>query len=146
MKIILLQDVKSLGKKGEVKDVAEGYARNFLFPKGLAGVATSDAIKNVETKQQKEKIQKEEEKKKNAVLLSEIKNKKIIIQAPEKKGKLFGSVTAKDISKEFKKQNLNVLPTSIIIKETIKKIGEHEIGIKLAQGFEAKIVIEIKGK
>ncbi|HRY82163.1 MAG TPA: 50S ribosomal protein L9 [Candidatus Moranbacteria bacterium] len=145
MKIILLQDIKNLGKKGDVKEVAEGYAQNFLMPKKLAEIATEGAIKKAEIQKEKEKSAKMAEMEELKNLANKLKNKKISISAKEKGGKLFGSITAKNIEAELKKEGLNILPSSIIIKEAIKKVGEYEIEIKLSEEIKEKIRVEIKG-
>ncbi|KKT94936.1 MAG: ribosomal protein L9, large subunit ribosomal protein L9, partial [Parcubacteria group bacterium GW2011_GWC1_45_14] len=97
MKVVLLQDVKKIGKKGEIKDVSDGYARNFLLAKGLGVAATPAAIEKV--KQQENKQKQELEQKKDTVrkLASSLDGKAVTIKVKAKDGKLFGSVTAKDI-------------------------------------------------
>ncbi len=146
MKIILLQDLKNIGKKGDVKEVTDGYARNFLLPQKIAQRATEEAIK-------KNEIQKKEAVKKQAIdkqvseeLLKKLQKKEFVIATRQKKGKLFGSITAKKIAEVFKKEDLAISADCIIIKKNIKKIGEHEIEIKLKAGVEGKVKIEVKGK
>ncbi|PIP27974.1 MAG: 50S ribosomal protein L9 [Candidatus Moranbacteria bacterium CG23_combo_of_CG06-09_8_20_14_all_35_22] len=145
MKIILFQDIKSLGKKGDIKEVAEGYARNFLFPKKIAQIATESAIKQMEIQKEREKSLELAKNIELKSLAEKIKGKKIVITAKEKNGKLFGSITIKNIEEALKKEGLNILPSSIIIKEVIKKVGEYEIEIKLTEKIKEKIKIEIKG-
>ncbi|MDO9231825.1 MAG: 50S ribosomal protein L9 [bacterium] len=145
MKIILLQDVKSLGKKGDVKEVAEGYAQNFLLPKKLAGVATESAVKFFQSQKEKEQKNKLAETERLRNLASVLKGKKITIEAKEKKGKLFGSITVKNIEEALKKEGLNILANSIIIKQAIKKVGEYEIEIKLSEEIREKIKLEVRG-
>ncbi len=146
MKIILLQDLKNIGKKGDVKEVTDGYARNFLLPQKIAQRATEEAIK-------KNEIQKKEAVKKQAInkqaseeLLKKLQKKKFVIVTRQKKGKLFGSITAKKIAEVFKKEDLAISADCIIIKKNIKKIGEHEIEIKLKAGIEGKVKIKVKGE
>ena len=145
MKIILLQDVKSLGKKGDVKDVAEGYAQNFLLPKKIASVATENAVKFFQSQKEKEQKNKIAETERLRNLASTLKDKKITIEAKEKKGKLFGSITVKNIKESLEKEGLNILENSIIIKQAIKKVGEYEIEIKLSEEIREKIKLEVKG-
>ncbi len=145
MKIILLQDVKSLGKKGDVKEVAQGYAQNFLLPKKIAGIATENTIRIFQLQKEKEQKNKIAETERLKDLASALKNKKIIIEAKEKKGKLFGSITVKNIEEALKKEGLNILANSIIIKQAIKKVGEYEIEIKLSEEIREKIKLEVKG-
>ncbi len=145
MKIILLQNVKNLGKIGDIKDVSEGYARNFLIPKKLAEIATKEAIKKIEAQKEKEMNQKIAEFKKLKEIADKLKTKKITILVKEKEGKLFGSITAKNIAEELKKENLNISEKNIIIEEAIKKVGNFEIEIKLSNEIRTKIKLEVKG-
>lgn len=146
MKIVLLQDVSNLGKKGEIKEVSQGYARNFLFSKGLAEMATPTAIRLVELKNEKEKAQRIAEEKKAMEMLGKLKNKEILIVAKEKKGKLFGSISSKQIALELKKDNLEISEKCIIIKPSIKKIGEYKAKIILSEKIETEIRITVKGE
>jgi large subunit ribosomal protein L9 len=145
MKVILLEDIKSLGKKNDIKEVSDGYARNFLFPRKKATPATLMAIKNAELKKEKETVLEKEKSEKLKTLAEKIKNHEITISAEEKKGKLFGSITVKLIAAELKKADLEVYPDCIIMKEAIKKTGHYEIPVKLSEQIETKINLEIKG-
>ena len=146
MRIILLQDIKTLGKKGDIKEVAEGYARNFLLPQRLVMIATESAIKNIEITRDREK---QEEQKNLAIskkIADSLEEKEIILKAKEKGGKLFGSITPKDIVKVLKNEGFDILEKNIIIKEAIKKIGEHEIEVSLAHDVKARIKIIVQGE
>lgn len=146
MKIILLEDLKTLGKKGDVKDVAEGYARNFLFPKKIAKLATEENIEENEQRKIQEKSGEEAKKGELKALAEKIKNKKIIIKSKEKNGKLFGSISAKDIAEALKKEGLSVLDKDIIINEVIKKTGEYEITVVLSPEIKTVIKLEVAGE
>lgn len=146
MKVILLQDMKALGKRGDIKDVSEGYARNFLLPRKLAQTATEGAVKIAEVKKARDAAAEKANLEKLRELAEKLKNRKITIKSREKKGKLFGSISAKDIVSGLKKENLELSEKSIILKEAIKKIGEYKIGIKLANGIETQIILEVKGE
>ncbi len=143
MQIILLQNVKNLGKRGDVKNVSDGYARNFLFVKKLAEKATEDNIRKLE-KIKKEKTEHEtmelEELRKKAELL---KNKTIQIKAKGKGGKLFGSVSARDIAIILKKENFDVLEKAILLENPIKQIGNYEIQIMFGSEIKIKISLEV---
>ncbi len=145
MKIILLQDVKSLGKKGEIKEASEGYARNFLFPKGLAQIATSGAVAEIQRKKAKEEAENKQNIEKMRALAKSIESKKIKLKAKEKDGKLFGSITARQIAEECQKNNLEISANSIIMNKSLKEVGEYEIEIKLLPNISAKLRLEIKG-
>lgn len=144
MKIILLENIKTLGNKGELKEVAEGYARNFLLPKNLAEIATPDSIDRLKQnqKQIQEKEKGEEEKMKK--IASEIQGKKITIRAKAEKNKLFGSIGTKEISEELKKINFDISEKSIILKEPIKNLGEKEISIQLGKNEKIKITVAVE--
>ncbi len=146
MKIILLKDVKNIGKTGDVKDVAEGYAQNFLLPKKLAALATAGAIKAAEEKIAR--LQAEEAAEAGALreLAEKIKNKKISIKSKAKGGKLFGSVVAKDVVQEMQKENLEVSEKWIIMKTAIRKVGIYEIEIQLSDQIKTKIELEVIGE
>ena len=108
MEVILVKDVKNLGKAGEIRNVSDGYARNFLFPQSLATMATKKAVEKI--KKDSEKLKKEEKKNQKQIieLIKDIKTKKVIIKAKEKDGKLFGSINAKIINKELKQQGIEI--------------------------------------
>ncbi|MFZ2193443.1 MAG: 50S ribosomal protein L9 [Candidatus Moraniibacteriota bacterium] len=144
MQIILLQDVNDLGKKGDLKNVSDGYARNFLFAKKLAEKGTKEAIEKMNLIRKKEKSEELAKMENLRKIAESLKNKNIQIKAPGKNGKLFGSITAKDIVQELKKENIEVDDKSIELEgKHIKKIGEHEVRIVLTPGIESKIKVII---
>ncbi|MFH0969612.1 MAG: 50S ribosomal protein L9 [Patescibacteria group bacterium] len=146
MKIILLSDAKNLGRKGELKDVAEGYAMNFLLPKKLAEIATPEAIQRLKKEQEtiQQKNKNEEERLMKAAF--NIQNKKIIIKAKAEKGKLFGSITTKDIANEIKNQDFEISEKNIILKEPIKSIGERKITIDFGKNIKTEVALDIQEK
>lgn len=146
MKIILLSDIKSLGKKGELKNVAEGYAMNFLLPKKMAEIATPEAVSRLEKEKEDLRKRNAEEEGKLKKIASEINGEKITIEAKSKKGKLFGSITAKNIFAEAKKKNLDISEKNIILEEPIKTAGEREITIDFGKKIKAKIILDILEK
>ncbi|MDR3582786.1 MAG: 50S ribosomal protein L9 [Candidatus Pacebacteria bacterium] len=145
MKVILLQDIKSLGKKNDIKDVSDGYARNFLLAKKLAAIATETAIAEAEAKKAEEKKADEANLQNLRELAGKLKDKKITLKSKAKGGKLFGSISAKDVAAELQKENLAVPEKSIILNEAIKKIGNYQIKIKLTEQVETNIKLEIVG-
>ncbi len=144
MKVILISDVRNLGKKGELKDVSNGYAQNFLFPKKLAGVATPEAILKIKLDQKKAQEQEKKIEENLRKIASKIQNQKIILKAKAEKGKLFGKVNSKEIANELKKQNFDISEKSIIIQEPIKTTGEKEILIDFGKNIKTKITIFIE--
>ncbi|MDI3481056.1 MAG: large subunit ribosomal protein [Tepidanaerobacteraceae bacterium] len=145
MKVIMLSDVKDVGKKGEVINVAEGYARNYLFPRKLAMEATESSMKQLEQQRRAHEKKKQKEKE-NAMHLAE-KLKKIHLALKVKageNGKLFGSITSKDISDALKNNyNIDIDKRKIEIANPIKSLGEYEATVKLAPEVETKIHFKI---
>lgn len=143
MKIILLQNVKGLGNVGDVKEVANGYARNFLLPKKIVEIATDAAIEKVK----KEKAEKEktatEEMKKIKDLAKKIEGKEVIIKAKTKDKKLFGSVGTKEIAEKL---GGGISEDMIELKENIKETGAQNITVDFGSDIKAKIKIIITGE
>ena len=144
MKVILQQDVKGQGKKGELVNVSDGYARNFLLPKKLAVVATPENL-TVMKQQEKSRLKKLEIDKAKATETAADLEKvlvKINARGGEDGGKLFGSITSKEISEELQKQHgIEVEKNKIVQDEPIKSFGSHEIKCKL--GFEITGTIHV---
>ena len=143
MQVILLQDVKNLGKRNEVKNVSEGYARNFLFSKNLAKVATKEAINSVQEKIQQEKNQEALNLAKNRELADKLKDKVFELKLKGKNGKLFGSVTLKDIIEELKKNGFELSEKSIKLENHIKAVGEYPVKITFQPNVETKIKLKV---
>lgn len=145
MKVILLQDVKALGKKGELVSASDGYARNFLFPKKLAKEANAQAMneyKNAEdSKNYKVATQKAQAEHEKNVL----EGKQFEMKAKAGKGgKLFGSITAKQIAEEIKKQyKISVDKRKVVLDRDIKEFGTFNAEIKLYTGISAKITVQV---
>ncbi len=147
MKVVLNQDVKGIGKKNQIVEVSEGYARNFLIPKKIASIADNKAISEA-----KNKVESQIFKRKKEIEAAE-GYKKIIeesyIEFRHKVGegsKLFGSVTEKDIAESIKnKFNICVDKKKINIKEPIKNLGTYSVSVKLYEGVIAKLKIVVVG-
>lgn len=144
MKVILLEDVKKLGKKGELVNVSDGYARNYLFVKNLASEATNSVINEMNLQKEAEKRRKEEELKEAKALGEKIKNQSITIEIKTGEGgKIFGSVSSKEISKAAKEQlDLDIDKKKMQLPEPIKSLGTHIIPIKI----HPKVTTELKVK
>ncbi len=146
VRVILKAEVKSLGKPGDVVNVSSGYARNFLFLRGLAQKATVAGLNELEAKK-KLVIQKEEETGKEAEGLAK-KLEALDIEIEAKTGeedKLFGSVTSKDIADAiFKASKIEIDKKKILLKENIKSVGEYVIDVKVHPDVSAKVKIQIK--
>ena len=144
MQIILLQDVKKLGKKYEVKEVKDGYARNFLIPQGLAKIATKQDLKILENQKKIEEKKAEKELEKIQQLVTMIDGQEIIITVKVgEKEQLFESITAQKISEKLKELDFEVKNSQIELSEPIKELGEFPIKIKFEHNLEAEIRVII---
>lgn len=142
MKVILLEDVENLGKKYDVKEVADGFARNFLLPKNLVKIASKDSLKWLES--QKENMEKnaEEELKKTQELASKLDGNEVVISvAVGDEGQLFSAVSAQKIAEKIKEMGFEVKKTQIQLAEPIKEQGEYNISLKLDHNLEAEIKV-----
>lgn len=132
MKVILMNDVEKLGKMGDVVDVAEGFARNYLFPKNLAINQTKDSLRVLEERKRRRARELEKEKAKVEELAKKISGTSFTIPvAAGEEDKLFGSVTAEDIIGVFLSENIEIDKRQLNIKEPIKKLGIYQIEVKL---------------
>ena len=141
MKVILLKNVDKLGKEGEVKEIADGYARNFLIPQDLAKPATEQALREAELNTaKKSKIDQtglEEAQK----LAEQLDGRELFIKVKEKEGKLFGSVNEKTIAKTLADEELKIDPENVKLEEPIKEVGDYEVRLELPHGLEANIKV-----
>ncbi len=144
MKVILKQDVKSLGKKGDLVNASDGYARNYLFPKGLAVEANASAMNEFNNKESAKKFHKAEEIKAAQETADKLNGKTFALKAKAgANGKLFGSVTSKDVSSKIKEElNLDIDKRKIVMQD-IKTFGTVEAEIKVYQGISAKIFVQV---
>lgn len=148
MKVILLQDVENLGKKNDIKEVADGYARNFLIPKELAKIVTKQTLKTLEAQKEVEEQKAEQELKKVQELVKNIDGQEIIIKVKlGEKEQFFESVTTQKILDKLKEIGFEIKKNQIELNEPIKKLGEFPIKIKFEHNLEAEIrVIVIEEK
>ncbi len=144
MKVILLKDIKGTGKKGEVKNVSDGHARNYLIPKGLVREATTSNITE-HTHQVKSKQKRDDEALAAAKELAEqIKALDLVIKMPAgDSGKLFGSVTNNDIAELLKNKGVNIDKRKIVLKNAIKNTGDYEVKLKLYKGVAETVKLSI---
>jgi large subunit ribosomal protein L9 len=148
MRVILLQDVEKLGKKYEIKEVKDGYARNFLIPKKLAIPATNKNLNWLEKQKEKEIKKAEEELKKIQELATAIDGQEIIIPVKVgEEGQLFESITIQKIWEKLKENGFNVTKNQILLNSPIKELGEFPIKIKFPHNLEVEIrVIVVEEK
>lgn len=145
MKVIFLQDVKGSGKKGELKNVADGYARNMLIPKGLAVEANAENMNKLEGQKASQAHKIEVDKQNANEIASKINDKKVIIKAKAGNNtKLFGSVTAGHVADALSEQfDVKVDKKKITLKTDIKNFGTFDAVVKLYTGITANITVEV---
>ncbi len=145
MKVILLEDVKTLGKKGDVAEASEGYARNFLFPQHLALEASPKTLADLEAKkksgEKKEKKAEKEERK----LATSLDGVEVIIEAKADSGKLYAAIGPKDVAKALKVEGFSVAPDLITFAPQ-KETGTYEANVEFESGFDATITVIIEEK
>jgi len=146
VKVYLLQDLPGTGKKGQIVDVAEGYARNYLFKNNLAVVADEKLIEQVKKREEREQ-RKEEERYKNALdLKNELEGKVVVVKAPGgETGKLYGAVTSRQIAQALKDQlKLDVDSKDINLSDPIKSVGTYEVDIHLFKDVWATVRVKVE--
>jgi len=145
MKVILNKDIKGVGKKGDIINASDGYARNYLLPRGLASEATEGNLASLKQKKDAEKFRKEMERKEAQAVASKISG--IVLKFNVKtgeSGKLFGSITSKDVADLLKKQHgVDIDKRKIMLDDAIKAAGTYEVEIKVYPEVSAKIKIEV---
>lgn len=144
MQVILKEDVKDLGKIGDIVEVKDGYARNYLIPRGLAIEANPKNIKALE--HERRKIQEAAKKVRLSAedLRSKISEKTIIIKAKAgEEDRLFGSVTAMDIADALKKEGIDIDKKKIIIEEPIKRLGDYVVTVKIHPEVSAQLNVQV---
>ncbi len=145
MKVILQQDVKGQGKKGQMIDAAEGYARNYLLPRKLAILATTDAINTMNLKEKARRAEEAANREAAVTLGGKIKDITVKIAAKGgKEGKLFGAITSKEISEALAQQyQLDVAKQKIVLDEPIKAFGTYEVRAKLGYEVSSKFSVSV---
>jgi len=145
MKVILLKDVSGTGKKGEIKDVADGYARNFLLKQKVAEMATPDAIAKIKAQEQKRVKIAEMELKEAQKFASKLDGTEVEIQAKaSESGTLYSAVSAVRVSEAIKTAyGLKVDSSRITIPEPIKEVGEYSTTVKFGHGLEAEVRVVV---
>ena len=145
MKVILQKDVKDVGRVGELVNVSEGFARNFLFPRKLAAEATEKRVKEYEHLKRVAETKKKKALAERQELLNKINGTTVTFKlAAGETDKLFGTVTTTDISKELQKMGHSVDRRDIHLEEPIKILGQHKVIVRYSEGLEAKIQIAVE--
>ena len=148
MKVILLQDIKNVGRKEQILEANDGYARNYLFPKKLAIEATKDNMAKLQAKKTSEANKKKAEIEANREIAKKIEKVELIIKAKAGYNSIiFGGITSKEIAEELKKQhNFEIDKKKIVLKETIKNLGRYSVELKFGDGINAKLTINVTGE
>ena len=145
MKVYLLEDVKGQGKKGEIINVSDGYAQNFLFKKNLASPATADVINSVEIKNKTLAYHKEQERLAAIEKAAQLKGRKIVLKARHgEQGKIFGSITAKEIAEALLSAGEKIDKKDIDLKAPIKETGEYPLSVRLYDNISTEIIVVVE--
>lgn len=145
MKVILTQDVKSLGKKGDIVEVKEGYGRNFLIPRGLAVAADDSSLRRLKHEKTVQKNKEAREREEAEQIKAQLEQLTLTLRVKTgDKGRLFGSITASDIAAELGKQGIEIDRRKIELDEPIKSLGNYTLTVRVYPGVTAqlKVVVE----
>ncbi len=148
MKVILKENVKSIGKKDEIVNVSDGYARNFLFPKNLAVEANTANLSKLKTKKDSESFKKNQEKEEALALAQKMEKVRLRFNVKTgENGKVFGGVSSKEIAEKLEKEySFKVDKKKIDLKDAIKTLGITKVNVKLYEGVIANVNVEVIGE
>lgn len=148
MKVILLQDVKSLGKKGEIVNVNDGYARNYILPKKLGLEANGKNLNDLKLQKQNEEKVAQEKLEAAQALAADLADRSITVKIQAGvEGKVFGTISSKEIALEAKKQlNIDIDKKKIVIPDAIKSLGTYNVNIKLHKDVTATLAVKVEAK
>ncbi len=144
MKILLLKDVKGMGKKGEVVEVKDGYARNFVIPGGLGQEATGGALKNAENLKAAEARRHEKEQMEAEALVSKLRNVTVSLRHKAgEEGRLFGSVTSQEVAEGLQALGYSVEKKKVSLDEPIRHVGRYQVHLKLHANVNAEVTVVV---
>lgn len=147
MKVILQKDVKGIGKAGDVVNVSDGYGRNYLLPRGLAIDATESNINVLNEKKKAEEKKRQKEVEAAQEMAKKLSQESIVLKVKTgENGKLFGSITSKDIQDELNKKGYDIDKKKINLPDSIKTIGTYNVDIKIYPGIQAKVKVDVVGQ
>ncbi len=145
MKVLLTQDVKKIGKKGEMLEVKEGYARNFLIPNGLAREASGGALRQAEEQKKSQDRRKTREKEEAEALAEKLKGLSLALSHKAGEGnKLFGSITSAEIAEVLAQKGFPVDRKKIILEEPIRFVGNHEVKVRLHPEVTSTLLVTVE--
>ncbi|GIO39221.1 50S ribosomal protein L9 [Paenibacillus antibioticophila] len=144
MKVIFLEDVKGQGKKGEIKDVSEGYAQNFLIPRGLVRPATDGNVKTLENQTAAEAKRKEREKEEAAELGKKLEEMTVTLKAKAGEGgRLFGAITSKQVAEALEKAGIKIDKRKIEMHDPIRSLGVTQVPVKLHPEVKSTVKVQV---
>ena len=144
MKVLLKQDVSKIGKKGELLEVKEGYARNFLIPNGLAVEATGGTLKQLDEEKKAMERRKAKEKEEAQALAARIKGTTVTLKHKAgEEGRLFGSITSAEVVEALKPKGLEIDKKQIVLDEPIRLVGKYDVKVKLHHEVTASLHVEV---
>ncbi len=144
MKVLLCEDIKALGWLGDVVEVAEGYARNYLLPQGLAQVATENNIRAIAEEKAKRAEARIEERKRMDKAAEAVQGAEVVLAAKANEhGHLFGSVTEKDIAANLRAQGFTVADEVVALPEHIKEVGTHAVTLRFAENLKVQVSVVV---
>ncbi len=146
MKVMLLQDVKDIGKRDDIVNVSDGYARNFLFPRKWAMEATENAVKVVERKREAERRKEAEARAAAEETAAKLKNKVVVLKVKcGEKGRLYGSVTAQEVADAIKAgYGVDVDKRKVEIKDPVRQLGDYEVTVRLYPNVSSRMLLRVK--
>ncbi|MFD0961790.1 50S ribosomal protein L9 [Paenibacillus chungangensis] len=143
MKVIFLQDVKGQGKKGQIKDLSEGYVRNFLLPKGLVKLASDGNLKTLDAQNKSEEKRKVKEKEDAEALGKRMEEMTVVVKAKSGEGgRLFGAITSKQIAEALAAQGIKIDKRKIELEEPIRTLGVTKVQVKLHTDVKATLSVQ----
>lgn len=146
MKVILLEDVKGLGKALDVKEVKNGYGFNYLLPEGLADLATPGALKQAQMFVAKRKEESAKMAQESRVLADSLSGKKVVIKSKAEKGKLFGSVGREEVATALEAMGIKVGKQAIVLEKALKEVGEFALSADFGHGVKASFELVIEAE
>jgi large subunit ribosomal protein L9 len=148
MKVLLNQAVKNVGKAGEVKEVKDGFARNYLLPRGIAAIATAGTLKQAEAQRQAELRREEKNAAENQALAGKIGGINVTLRAKSgPQGRLYGAITASDVAAALSEQVGQVIDRRRVeLEEPIRQVGQHKIPVRLAQNVIPELTVTVESE
>ncbi len=144
MKVLMVKDVQKIGKKGELIEVKEGYARNYLIPNGLAAEATGGALKKIEEEKKAQERRKAREKEAALALAAKFKSYTITLRHKAgDEGRLFGSITSAEIAEALKQKGIEIDKKQVVMDDHIRLVGHHDVTIKLSPEVTATLSVDV---